>query len=145
MALWTPAFLNIVFGSSFVTYEAKGGVLKSVSFYARPPARFHGGECSGLILQLLRGPLALASDDADWMGGVAVMIAEDGFNYTWADDRSATTIESGGPDGFSYSARMARGKNIVLKARMIEHRGSNPSTEFKITFTRPLPLPLCRS
>jgi hypothetical protein len=144
MSLWTPAFLSEVFGPSFVTPGlGKAGVLTSVSFYARPPHRFHGGEAAGLILQLLRGPLALAANDPDWMGGVTVSV--EGANFTWSDSRSATEIASGGADGFSFTARMIRGRNVVLKGRMIIHGGANPSTEFKITFTRPVRPPTCRS
>jgi hypothetical protein len=142
MALWTPAFLSEVFGTAFVTSEMKAGALTSVSFYARPPSRFHGGECASLILQLLRGPLALAANDPDWMGGVTISV--EGANFTWSDARSATEIASGGADGFSFTARMIRGRNVVLKARMIVHGGVNPSTEFKITFTRPVRPPTCR-
>lgn len=127
---WTAGAVNRVFGTGNVNFVLKNGVIKSLSiFKVSSVERFHGGECFGLILELLRGPANPVSMDDNGIVGITTHPSPgDPYGYVWHDALTGVDIVSGGNDGFYYIA--SRNGKVLLTANIVSH--GNDTAEFRI-------------
>jgi len=96
---WTQEKLKKIYDGPAIVAFSKSQV-KSITFLKKEPASFHGGECFGLILTVLRGPDApeIKADDPN------IKVTEKGEVITWTDRLSGYSVTQAA-EGFNFTAR----------------------------------------
>ena len=96
---WTQEKLKKIYDGPATVAFSKSQV-KSITFMKKEPASFHGGECFGLILTVLRGPGApeIKADDPN------IKVTEKGDAITWTDRLSGYSVTEAA-EGFNFTAR----------------------------------------
>jgi hypothetical protein len=119
---WTPQSLTARFGADAVNAKYVGGRIRNITFSAGPHGNFHGDQCFGLILEVLRG-------DKENPIGEDSNLEFDNDNGIWVDHETGCTIRAGTLDGKptkSFAFFVTQGGSVVLTAHVVEWRSGGP-------------------